>query len=89
MVAFGFLPQNFGGGSTVVGILKPYHLLKNLFELTAFKGSGDAKALGASARTPTLALPPVGGSPRTATLTLTPTGGSPLALVPRTTEIVG
>ena len=33
----------------MVGTLKPYHLLKNLFELVALKGSLDAKTLGASA----------------------------------------
>ena len=37
------------GYHEVVGTLKPYHMLKNLFELIALKGSGDAKTWGASA----------------------------------------
>ena len=32
----------------VVGILKPYHMLENLFELIALKGNWDGKTLGMS-----------------------------------------
>ena len=34
----------------VVGRLKPYHMLKKLFELIALKGNGDEKTLDTSAR---------------------------------------
>ena len=33
----------------VVGTLKPYHMLKNLFELIELKGDGDAITLGTRA----------------------------------------
>ena len=33
------------GYHEMVGILKPYHMLKNLFELIALKGNGDRKTL--------------------------------------------
>ena len=36
------------GYHEVIGTLKPYHMLKNLFELLAHKGSADAKTLGTS-----------------------------------------
>ena len=32
----------------MVGTLKPYHMLKNLFELIELKGSGEVKPLGTS-----------------------------------------
>ena len=35
----------------VVGTLKPYNMLKNLFELILLKGNRDGKILGARART--------------------------------------
>ena len=31
----------------VVGTVKLYHILKNLFEFVALKGDGDGKSLGA------------------------------------------
>ena len=34
---------------SVVGTLKLYHMLKNLFEIIAIKGNGDRKTLGTSA----------------------------------------
>ena len=37
------------GYHEVVGTLKPYFMLKNLFELIALKGDGDGTTLGASA----------------------------------------
>ena len=30
----------------MVGTLKPYHMLNNLFESTALKGDGDGKKIG-------------------------------------------
>ena len=33
-----------------LGILKPYHMLNNLFKLIALKGSEEPKTLGASTR---------------------------------------
>ena len=36
------------GYHEVVGSLKPYHMLKNLFELLALKGDEDGKTLGVS-----------------------------------------
>ena len=42
------------GYHEVVGTLKPCHMLNNLFELIALKGSGDAKTLGASASGPNI-----------------------------------
>ena len=38
------------GSHGVMGTLKPYHVVNNLFELTALKGSRDPKSLGTSAR---------------------------------------
>ena len=35
----------------MAGTLKPYHVLKNLFELAAVEGDRDGKTLGASACT--------------------------------------
>ena len=39
------------GYHEVVGTLKPYHMLKNLFELIALKGGGDAKTFGTNSLT--------------------------------------
>ena len=66
MVAIGFLSQNFERwwgtmnnilsfyeyrfSGEVVGNLKPYLMQKNLFELFALTGSGDAKTLGVGFR---------------------------------------
>ena len=47
------------GYHEVVGIFKPYHMLKNLFELIALKGGGNAKTLGASTHAQEQALAPI------------------------------
>ena len=44
----------------VVGTLKPYYMLKNLFELILLKDNRDGKTLGARARTRTRAHEPPG-----------------------------
>ena len=43
-----FFCHSMNAGS-MIGTLKPYHMLNNLFELIAHKGSGDEKTLGPSA----------------------------------------
>ena len=42
----------------VVGTLKPYHILKNLFELIALKDKGDGVALSPTASARARALVP-------------------------------
>ena len=51
IILLSFYECRFNGGAhhEVVGTLKAYYMLRNLFELIALKGSGDAKTLGTSA----------------------------------------
>ena len=44
------------GYHEVTGTIKPYHMLKYLFELIALKGSGDTKTLGTSTHAQVRAL---------------------------------
>ena len=48
------------GHHEVVRTLKPYHMLKKLFELIALKDDGDGKTLGSRAHTCTHAHVPPG-----------------------------
>ena len=67
MVAFGFLPQNFGRWQDLQIVLLSFcecrfnsrDMLKNLFELIALKGGGDAKTLGTSTHAQAQALVPI------------------------------
>ena len=46
------------GYHEVVGTLKPYHMLKNLFEFIALKGGGDVENLGTNTHTQVKVLVP-------------------------------
>ena len=45
------MPVQWWGHHEVMGTLKPYHKLKNLFELIALKGGGDTKTFGTNSLT--------------------------------------